>query len=188
MQILGSRYYVETMLPKKNKGRSEYNATPRPSTPRLHDNALRRENGAERLRCRVRNGQGSSPGAWTQKGEPQRRLQEDSAVRGGRRHWRQSAELLLGNSSMSHGDTQDIRDVFRLPDPDPGTANNDVPEPPAARPLATHTTKRISHRRCHEARRRATHGDRRPGPPPRHPCPKTPPPIHHTTHQPRQVG
>ena len=37
-----------TTLPKEDTGKSEYNATPRPSTPSLHDKALKRKNDAYR--------------------------------------------------------------------------------------------------------------------------------------------
>ena len=59
------------MLPKAKTGGYGNTVTLRPSTPKLHDNALTRENGPKRHRCRVRHGQGSSPGTLTQRGEPQ---------------------------------------------------------------------------------------------------------------------
>ena len=55
-----------------------------------------------------------------------------------------------------------------------------TPEPPATPLLAAHTTKREGQHRRHGARRRANHADRHPGPPPRHPCPESPPTVDFT--------
>lgn len=59
-----------TMLPKKNTEETEYNSTTHPRTPNLHDNALRREIGAKRRRCRVQNRQGFLLGTLAWRGEP----------------------------------------------------------------------------------------------------------------------
>jgi hypothetical protein len=96
-----------TTQPKKNTERTEHKTTLGPSTPKLHDSALRRENGAKRRRRRVRHEQRSSPAALTRGGEPQRRLQEDSGTRKRRRRRRRGAELSLGSSTMPQRGLQD---------------------------------------------------------------------------------
>lgn len=88
------------MLPRTNIGRPEYNDMTCPRTPKLYDNALRRVDGAKRRRCRVLDGQGSSPGALARREEPQRRPQEVNGARKRRRRLRQGVELSLDSSPV----------------------------------------------------------------------------------------
>lgn len=111
-----------TVLSTTNKGRPENNDTTRPKTPKLHNNALRREDGAKRRRCRVRDGQGSSPRTLARRGEPRRRPQEVSGARKRRRRRRQSAEFSLGSSPVPRRGIQDHRDEHKPPDPGLGKA------------------------------------------------------------------
>jgi len=101
-RIIRTRKAHAPTLPTHKTGRNEHNATLRPSTPKLHDNTLKREDGAKRRCCRVHNGQRTSPGALTQREEPRRRLHEECGTHGRRRRWRQAQSFRSASHICHH--------------------------------------------------------------------------------------
>ena len=103
-----------------------------------------------------------------------------------------SAKARSFHSVAPHATMRSSRERVASPNPhiqiraSPLPKTNGSPEPPAATPLAVHTTKIYSHHRCHGARRRANQADHLPGPSPRHPSHETSPTVRFTVRKPWQ--
>uniref|UniRef100_A0A8R7UEW8 Uncharacterized protein n=1 Tax=Triticum urartu TaxID=4572 RepID=A0A8R7UEW8_TRIUA len=144
------------------------------TTPKFHDNAPRRENGAKHRHCRVPNRHRFSPETRTRRA-PRRRLQDDNnapsiAVVGDKARSFCSATP-ASPDEVSRASVTSPALHIRI-GATPLAETKSAPEPPAAPPTPAHTTKRECLHCRHGACQRANHADRHPGPPPRHPCPR----------------